>query len=112
MAWTEYEAGGTIGLQGTEGGTIFRDEEYVGESAGARITLERECKFAPYAITCGVYGWLVHTRFIADEPTAISEYEKMQPSLARIVDMIGADGTPDDPDALDGAVAQFTEQYA
>ena len=60
MEWITYEDGKTIGSTGSEGGVILRDEEC---PDGARITLEEETHMGvPFAITCGVYGWLVHTR--------------------------------------------------
>ncbi len=51
-------------MTGAEGGKVIADEQHDG---GARITLERDCLRAPYAITCTVYGWAYHTRFLADE---------------------------------------------
>lgn len=46
------------GTKGTENGEILFDEEY---KNSCRITLERCKKY--YAITCGVYGAMVHTVF-------------------------------------------------
>ena len=43
---------------GSEGGTIIADEEY---KESCRITLERCERY--YAITCGVYGSMMHTAF-------------------------------------------------
>src|SRR5215475_14325409 len=73
------------GLAGSEGGIVTLDEEY---RTSARITLETECKVAPYAITCGIYGWTCHTRFFESEAEARAEYEKMKVELARIVESI------------------------
>lgn len=56
--WIPFENGTTVGTTGSEGGTILRDELH---PDGARITLERTA--SQFAITCGVYGWMVHTRF-------------------------------------------------
>jgi len=50
-------------LRGSEGGVIVRDEEH---ALGARITLETGCGIAPYAITCGIYGWMMHTCFLEE----------------------------------------------
>ncbi len=44
---------------GSEGGLIIADEEYKGS---CRITLEK-CE-PYYAVTCGVYGAMVHTAFV------------------------------------------------
>lgn len=110
--WLAFEGGATLGKKGTEGGTIIRDEEH---PAGGRITLERDCLRVPYAITCGIYGWMVHTRFIADEPLAIHEYERMKPALAEILSQIPG---PDDleaeqkADVVSESIAVFVEQFA
>lgn len=65
--WNACSDGKTVGQDGSEEGAIVLDEEH---TDGARITLERDSKTAPAAITCGVYGWMVHTRFFADESEA------------------------------------------
>jgi hypothetical protein len=92
VGWYPYELGSTIGGTGSENGRILRDEEY---SAGARITLERG-GYTPLAVTCGIYGWMVHTRFFATEEEANEAFEAMKAGLARIVDLIPA---RDDPQA-------------
>jgi hypothetical protein len=84
MGWSPFAVGGTIGETGAEYGIIVRDEEY---RAGARITLERD-GYTPFAITCGIYGWMVHTRFFATEQEAIEAFAAMKAELARIVDLI------------------------
>ncbi len=65
--WRPFNDGVTIGTEGSESGTIVRDQEH---PLGARLTLERWGQTAPLAITCGVYGWMVHTRFFASEAKA------------------------------------------
>ena len=70
--WEPFDNGGTIGQEGSENGTIISDEEHL---RGARITLERTTPTAPFAITCGVYGWMVHTRFVSTEAEAIAQFE-------------------------------------
>jgi hypothetical protein len=113
-AWISYENGGTIGLKGSEGGEIVRDEEHM---AGARLTLERETlRGVPFAITCGVYGWLVHTRFFADEPTAMQEFERMRGALEAILNLLPLEGMTDAQlteaaEAATEAVSAFMEQY-
>lgn len=65
---------------GSEGGVILDDEEYRGQ---CRITLER-CK--PYdAITCGVYGDMVHTVFTAPEKSH-QLFEMMKKDLQAFID--------------------------
>ncbi|MFN8448181.1 MAG: hypothetical protein U0521_06235 [Anaerolineae bacterium] len=83
--WKPFEDGATIGIKGAEGGTISADEQHDG---GARITLERDCLRAPFAITCVIYGWAYHTRFLADEPTAKQSYDDMKAALVEIVRLL------------------------
>lgn len=64
MPWTPFVSGASLNTPGSEDGTIVRDEECDGFS---RITLERETPHVPFAITCGIYGWMVHTRFFGAE---------------------------------------------
>lgn len=78
--WFAFEKRTTIGAIGSEGGAILRDEMH---PDGARITLERTA--TRFAITCGVYGWMVHTRFFATESEAVAAYEEMKPALAEIL---------------------------
>lgn len=54
--WTAYKNGITIGLTGPENGIITKDQEF---NSGCRITLEQCSRY--YAITCGIYGSMVHT---------------------------------------------------
>jgi len=61
-SWHQFEDGATLGQKGSESGVILRDEEHPQE---ARITLERDTRTAPFAITCGIYGCMLHTRFSA-----------------------------------------------
>jgi len=62
--WDPFDSGTTIGQTGSESGRIMRDEQH---SRGARITLERDTRAAPFAITCGAYGWMVHACFFIAE---------------------------------------------
>lgn len=90
--WCPFQDGSTIGSEGSEGGLTIRDEEH---PDGARITLERTEKrrlfrspIAGYAITCGLYGWMVHTRFFDSENSARAAYDDMKDSLERLIDML------------------------
>ena len=65
---------------GSEGGIICADEEYEGT---CRITLEKCKKY--YAITCGVYGEMVHTVFCGAENYQ-DIYNSMKDDLARFID--------------------------
>ena len=105
--WRAFENGTTIGLRGSENGETIRDEEH---PIGARITLERNAGSAPFAITCGVYGWMVHTRFFSNENEANLEYEKMKASIEEIVSSFN-DPANDDRLATGQAIERFVAEY-
>lgn len=81
--WKPFDNGATVGQPGSEGGVTVRDEEH---EAGARATLERDCGSAPWTVTCGVYGWFFHTRFLGSESEA--EFPAMLDGLSEILDRI------------------------
>ncbi|WP_348264025.1 hypothetical protein P8935_05705 [Telmatobacter sp. DSM 110680] len=83
--WIEIDGGSAVGRKGSEGGTTIKDEEH---SRGARITLERDTQIAPFAITCGIYGWMVHTRFFRNHVEALREYEQMKMAMSAILSRI------------------------
>ena len=68
------------GATGSECGIVFSDEEYK-KSCG--ITLEKCQNY--YAITCGVYGAMVHTTF-ADFDHYQSLYDEMKMELQKFID--------------------------
>jgi hypothetical protein len=70
--------------RGTEGGVILLDEEH---DLGARITLEL-LEGRANAITCGIYQWMMHTRFFASEPEARLAYDAMKIDLDAILQRI------------------------
>lgn len=105
--WQVFAGGSSLGQTGSEGGLILRDEEF---DSLARITLEQAA--TRFAITCGVDGWMVHTRFFVSQGTAESELERMKSDLQAIVN-----GLPDslgDAEAMQRtivAVNVFVERY-
>ena len=109
FSWHPFENGGTLGQTGSEEGTILRDEEH---SLGARITLERACRVAPFAITCGIYGWMLHTRFFSSQDEAETQYERMKNALAALLE--AADKTAEidggEKVLMDG-VSSFVEMF-
>ncbi|MBO7208630.1 MAG: hypothetical protein J6V58_02715 [Clostridia bacterium] len=64
----------------SDNGIIIKDEEYM---ESCRITLEKCSKY--YAITCGVYGTMVHTAFCSAEDCD-DVYEKMKMELQEFID--------------------------
>jgi hypothetical protein len=91
MSWRPFDGGATIGQCGSEGGVILHDEEH---ELGARISLERDCaQGVPFAVTCGIYGWFFHTRFLGSEAEA--EFAAMREGLTAILDRIPLVRDPD-----------------
>jgi hypothetical protein len=111
LSWHLAEGGSTIGQLGSEEGVILQDEEHDG---GARITLERrDGKPARFAITCGVYGWFVHTRFFAVEEEARNDLIRMKTELARILDLISRiDSAKQETESVVlGAIELFVDRF-
>ena len=81
-------ADGFPGGIGSEGGIVRMDDE---DPRGARITLEEGGSVAPWSVTCGIYGWMVHTRFFAQEREAMEQVGLMKLGLERILGMLSAD---------------------
>ncbi len=109
--WEPFDGGATIGQEGSESGTIIRDEEH---PSGARITLERNTPTAPFAITCGVYGWMIHTRFFKTESDALAQFDAMKGSLSEITAIIPPVDDPQLEAGIRGvsdALNAFVKQY-
>ena len=106
MNWFQYDEGFSIGTSGADVGVITRDEEH---AAGARLTMEEEGSFAPFSITCNIYGWMFHTRYFSDEAEANDEFERMKTDLDQILETIsGADGADDEALAAE-QISEFVE---
>jgi hypothetical protein len=106
-SWHVFDDGNTLGQKGSENGVTIRDEEY---PLGARITLERGCASAPFAITCGIYGWMVHTRFFSLESEACLQYDLMRSALSALLDRASESVDESGKVLMDGAGA-FVEMY-
>jgi uncharacterized membrane protein YhaH (DUF805 family) len=70
---------------GSEGGAVLLDDEH---QDGARITLEAGTRIAPFAITCGIYVWMMHTRYFRLEDEARKAFHAMKRDLGDIIDAI------------------------
>jgi len=109
MEWAPFDTGSTVGQRGSEDGTILRDEEH---ELGARITLERDTRHTPFAITCGIYGWMFHTRFLG--PEAEADFDRMKDALSAILVTIPM---ADDPEAeqkmapVTEAISAFVDRF-
>lgn len=87
------------GAVGSENGEILCDEEY---KNACRITLEK-CK-QYYAITCGVYGCMVHTAF-----SDLSHYQAMYDGMKKeLQEFIDKDTSADEENAF---YREFTTKY-
>jgi len=107
--WYRFEDGGTLGIKGSEGGIIIEDEQH---DDGGRITLERDCLRVPLAITLTIYGWTVHSRFFADEPTAKQAYEDMKTMLLPVLRLLPETADHEiDADEIESALAAFVARF-
>lgn len=95
MRWVDFDNGRTIDQIGAESGVIIRD---CAHPLGARITLETG-DVTPYAITCGIRGYMVHTRFFSAESNAHQEFELMAAALEVVLRALADDAVADDPAA-------------
>jgi hypothetical protein len=106
-SWYPFDKGATLGQKGSEYGIIVCDEEHPQE---ARITLERDTTAAPFAITCGIYGCMLHTRFFGSESKASSQYEEMKAALSALL-LTENEGGPEGCGSFLDGLAQFVEKY-
>ncbi len=106
--WYPFKRGESIGQTGSEPGQILRDEEH---ADGARATLEhvRDDRFT---ITCGIYGWMVHTRFFDSEASAQIGFNETKCELANILAMIPIEDEANDNNmrVAQDAIDDFVER--
>ena len=111
-SWQPFEGGSTLGMAGSQGGTISWDEEYAGQ---LRLTLEQDESRSFHAITCGVEGWLSHARFFSEASEAIAAFEEMRPALVELWSRLPRGGPRSTPDAgrVGGPLlAAFVSRYS
>ncbi|HET9954205.1 MAG TPA: hypothetical protein VFQ61_06865 [Polyangiaceae bacterium] len=109
--WSMVEGGNTLGTAGSEGGKILIDEEH---ELGARITLEEGGSVAPFAITCGIYGSMVHTRFFGSREAGEKEVAAMKDALHLILTSFPDADDPERERKMEGvydAVSRFVEEF-
>ena len=111
MKWMSIapEAGSTE--TGTEGGVIVRDDVH---DDGARITLEKLAGETNYAITCGIYDWMVHTRFFNTKLAAYHAFEAMKNDMDAIIAAIPLKNDPERERKMDVAsqtMSRFVDKY-
>ena len=101
--WYAVDDGKTIGHQGSEDGVIVIDEVH---EDGARITLEKNTTSAPFGITCGIYGMMMHTTWCSDESKAFTMYESMKEAIQSILLI-----DPEDEDKIYSEINRFVSKY-
>jgi hypothetical protein len=109
-AWHIFDNGKTVGQRGSEDGVVIRDEEH---DAGARLTLERDCRIAPFAITCGLYGWFFHTRFFSAKRDAEGAFLEMKFEMEQLIHLLDEVITqrPDAEHRMLQAIESFVDRF-
>jgi len=107
MSWSHFDDGASLGTRGSEHGVIILDDEH---DNGARITLERDGGPAPFAITCGVYGCMVHTRYFGAEGEARHAFGAMKAALGELLDSQSA-ADSDDLSGMAAGVDAFVARF-
>jgi hypothetical protein len=108
--WRQFNKGQSIGGRGSESGIIIRDEEH---DDGARVTLERG-GYKPFSITCGIYGWMVHTAFFASEHDAQKTFERMKieiENILRLIPMVDDSEADAKSGVVSKAIAAFVSKF-
>ncbi len=101
-AWHPIAEGFPDGV-GSEGGHVRLDEEH---PLGARVTLEEGGATAPWSITCGIYGAMVHTIFRGSEDDGRATAARVKKHLEVILEM-----SDESDDAFYAAIAKFVETF-
>ncbi|MCP3061790.1 hypothetical protein LXT21_23690 [Myxococcus sp. K38C18041901] len=111
VEWTPYEAGASLGWEGSQGGTIARDEEVAGQ---LRLTYERDDSRSFHAVTCSVTGWLLHHRFFDNAEAASEAYDAMKPALEALRTHLreGGPGSPEEARRGGPLLADFLARFA
>jgi len=102
--WQPYNHGRSIGVKGSEGSTIVRDEEH---PLGARMTIKQGQDYV--SVSCNISGKIDHTRFFKEMRAAEIEYANMQKELMRVMDAISSAKAADIKvwEKISGFVARF-----
>ena len=110
MGWIAFDDGKSLGKSGSEGGTVRRDEEH---DLGARITLEEGGSVAPWSITCGIYGWMFHTRFFGSEEEGNREFDEMKVGLEEVLAIIPLkdDVSDEKVSAVSSGIEAFVKRF-
>lgn len=102
--WQPYNRGRSIGVKGSEGGRIVRDEEH---PLGARMTIKQGKDYV--SVSCSISGKIDHTRFFKEMKAAEREYSTMQNEMTKVIRAISCARAADIKvwEALSEFVARF-----
>lgn len=66
-----------------------------------------------FTITCGIYGWMVHTRFFDSEAAALMGLNETKDELGKILALIPIEDAANDDNIqiATHAIADFVDQY-
>lgn len=106
--WYVFKNGESIGQIGSESGLILRDAEH---GRGARVTLE-QVSSNRLTITCGIYGWMVHTRFFDSEEGGQLGFDETKDELNKVLALIPLENEASDNNlrVAKDAIADFVER--
>jgi hypothetical protein len=112
MPWTPTDDGHSIGTKGFDGGTLVADYEH---ELGARISVEDLGDGGHFAITCGIYDWFFHTRFLTTTRAhADAACQEMQTALEPIINSIPLKNDPERDakcEAVTVAISKFVDLF-
>ena len=110
VGWGPHLGGSTLGMPGSLGGTISRDESLA--QGHGRLTLEEDAERSFWALTCSVEGWLVHTRYFGTDAEAHAAFEEMKPALAHLLTALpAAPGNHEQVQHAGPLLAAFTARF-
>jgi hypothetical protein len=103
-SWQPYNRGRSIGIKGSEGSEIIRDEEH---PLGARMTIKKGKDYV--SVSCNIAGKIDHTRFFKGMKAAELEYQIMQQELVNVMTAVAAANAADIKvwEAISGFVTRF-----
>jgi hypothetical protein len=103
-SWQPYNRGRSIGVKGSEGSKIIRDEEH---PLGACMTIKQGQDYV--SVSCTISGKIDHTRFFKDMTAAEREYATMEKELAMVIGAVSSAKAADIKvwEAISGFVARF-----
>jgi hypothetical protein len=102
--WQPYNRGRSIGVKGSEGSKVVRDEEH---PLGARMTIKQGQDYV--SVSCNISGKIDHTRFFKEMKAAEHEYMNMQKELVEVMSAISSAKAADIKvwEAISGFVTRF-----